>query len=192
MGLSAGVVYISEPNVGLAAAVSLGLVRGDALPITSSEDSGFPSDNIVRVASWRDWSAVVAGTEIFIPIEKDLSSSLASLSIGRRVFCWVTQSTAGCVLFEFHDNGKLCRKWSECEGQILEEIGAPLLEEAGLVDMSTYECGPIHDEWSMLRLAQALVGLSEDEHFELQGTSYPTNPDLIAPPSKKKPWWKVW
>ena len=168
MGLSASVIYISEPEVGLKSAVSLGLVKEGATPLKVA-DPGFPTDGDVRISCAKGWSVVM------LSMEDDalrLSDLLSTLSKGRKVFFWCTQSTAGLVWFEMHIDGALRRRWGEAEEQVMEQIGEPLPEEHGLVDMTTYESGPIHDEWSMLSLTESLTGLSQDDHFENTGPMY--------------------
>lgn len=190
MGLSAGVIYVSEPDVGLSVAQALGLVQQDAIPL-NGEEPGFPPAGVIRVATMHGWSIVMADTDAFLPILDELSARLSSISVGRKVFCWVSQSTAACLLFELHENGALQRKWSECEGELLEQYGTPLRQEDGLKipdDDGFSGPGPTHDEWTMLALAQALVDLTEDEHFELTGEAYA----FLCATEAKKPWWKVW
>jgi hypothetical protein len=190
MGLSTGVIYISEPDVGLSVAQVLGLLQQEVIPLHDVEP-GFPPTGVLRVATMHGWSIIMADTGVFLQTLNELSSRLSSLSLGRKIFWWVNQSTSASLLFELHDNGALQRRWSESEGEVLEQYGSPLVQEASRDphDSNTSsDSGPTHDEWTMLALSQAITGLTEDEHFELTGNAYA----LSSPAPTVKSWWKLW
>ena len=171
MGLSASAVYISEPNVGVEAAIALGLVEAEASKCRDAE-AGFIGGPGVRVATLRGWSVLLFDGGDNIELLSQLSTSLMSISNDRTILFWCTQSTVGLVWFEIHAKGSLIRRWVEAEGQVMKQHGEAVAEEAGLVDAATHEGGPLHDEWSMLRLVQAITGITEGEHFENAGPVY--------------------
>ena len=176
MGLSAGAIYVSEPGVGLELASHLGLIKRGASPIKHAE-SGFDVKDGVRIAAVpQSWSVILGAPRALLPRMSKLSQALTDQSKGRKILFWYTQSSTGGVMFEVHEDGVLQRKWIESEGQVIEDLGAPVPEEEGLVDRANHESGPLHSEWTVIAIAERMTGITVDQHFEMQGSVYAAAP----------------
>lgn len=176
MGLTAGAIYTGVSQDALQTLVHTGLVNAKAMPDASG--SGLDMEGACRIGTMNTtWRVALLSSRCYRQIRSDgFSDKLRTASLGGRIFFWFTASSTGEVLFELHEDGVLCRRWAESEGQVLANLGTPLAEEAGLVEPEQ-DGGPMHDEWSMLELAERLTGISEDQHFHMLGPTWP-----VAPP----------
>ena len=173
MGLSAGAIYVSEPGVAKEVAIGLGLMAATASPVGHGEVGFDLQGGGIRLGEVGGWSVILGSPEALWPHLETLSAKLAAQSPGRKIFFWLTESASGTVFFELHENGELRRKWAEGEGTVLEDVGEPIPEEAGVVDRENHESGPLHDEWTVMEIAEKLTGLSVDQQCDLEGPLYP-------------------
>lgn len=174
MSLSAGAIYVSEPNVGKDVATRLGLINSNGFP---HSEKGFDVGEGLRIGTTgAPWSVILGSPDALLPHMENLSGALTELSHARKILFWYTQSASGGVIFEIHENGALRRKWVEAEGQVFEEVGEPVPEEEGLVDRENHEGGPLHSEWTVLALVEKITGIKVDDHFEMDGLVYAAAP----------------
>lgn len=174
MGLSAGAIYVSEPNVGKDVATRLGLTKSNGF---AHSEKGFDVGEGLRVGiTAAPWSVILGSPDALLPHMEKLSGALTELSQARKIVFWYTQSASGGVIFEIHENGALRRKWVEAEGQVFEDVGEPVPEEEGLVERENHEGGPLHSEQTVLALAEKITGIKVDDHFEMDGLVYAAAP----------------
>jgi uncharacterized protein DUF6928 len=167
---------VSEAGVGTDVAARLGLISPGSAPIKHAE-RGFDVEDGLRIgAAVGPWSCILGSPHALLPHMEHLSNALTAQSHGRKILFWYTQSASGGVVFEIHENGALRRRWAEAEGEVFENVGAPVPEEEGLVDRDNHEGGPLHSEWTVLDLAAKMTGISVDEHFEMDGPVYAAAP----------------
>jgi hypothetical protein len=176
MGLSAGAIYISEPGVAYTVATRVGLLDAGSAAVEHTAQGFDMKDGVRLGVAEGQWSLILASPDALLPLMDEMSRLLTEESKGRRILLWCAQSASGGAMFEVHEDGALKRRWVEAEGQVFEDVGEPVPEEAGLVDRQNHEGGPLHSEWTLLELAAKITGIAVDQHFEMNGPVYAAAP----------------
>jgi len=93
-------------------------------------------------------------------VERQYSDELLELSQNKKIFFWVTVSAVGGVWFEYYQNGELVRNLVYVEGELAEDFGDKLKEEAFLED------GEELDESDVIELSYRVMDISSDIMFD--------------------------
>lgn len=149
----------------LGLAAQLGLVSPGARQIRSATEQSEIGDDEVGVAVESGWGILFLDSGPLLDI--DLTRVLSAASTTRPIFIWLAQSASGGLWFEFHQHGSLERKWVEVESEVVETFGQPLAQEpTGFFSEAPDDDG-IRDENTVLALAAAVTGISEDQLFSM-------------------------
>ena len=96
---------------------------------------------------------------------------------------WLTQSAAGGLWFGYLEGGTLVRKWVEVEGEVVESFGQALKEEPPDLFSEHPDQDRDRDENSVLALAAAITGISEEHLFSMPFTVFISTRSKEAPDS---------
>lgn len=176
MGMNCGIVFAQRACAPSAAAIATDLLLiSPASPVwrhTPLWESA--SEGAVALLELQDWHVVLGDVGPFL--NEGLSTRLASLSKGGKVFCILAESTSGGLGFELHDGGRQLRRWLEVEGVVDANEGSPLQEEpAGLFTSEPDEDGA-RDFWAAVTLAEQVTGTSWDSLHVMQSEQHRAAP----------------
>lgn len=178
MGLSRCAIYVKGADetelLGLARQLNLiGTGSTESRPAAEQSEIG---DDEFGIAVQSGWGVLFLDSGPMLDFE--MTPMLSSASIQRQVFMWLTQSTSGGLWFEFHQGGRLARKWVEVEGEVVESFGPPLDQEPPGLFPAVPDTEGERDEWSVLAVAAAMTGISEDQLFSMPFSVFPIAKDL--------------
>lgn len=173
-------IYFSGADGPLEFAVAAGLLPADARRLRAAADQSDIHDGEIGLATTQGWHVVFANSGPFL--DGKMFARVASLSQGRTIFCWLTQSASGGLWFELSRDGVVLRKWFEVDGRVEHNFGNPLPEELpGMFGAESNQEGG--DEWDIVDLAGKITGISDEELFampfdvySLPGTSVQPEP----------------
>lgn len=166
MGLSRAALMVrgapKESMVTLAK--NLGLLGPGAAMAREVSDQSEIGEGDYGVCSIGGWGMLFSSSRPYL--ENELTEALSDISCEHDVFFWLTQSTVAALWFEYHEKGKLRRKWVEAESEVHVNEGSPLAQEPpGLFSGARDEEG-IRDELRVLELADEITGVSVASVFE--------------------------
>lgn len=157
-------IYVSGEGDPLEIAIAAGVLHPGARKLRAVADQSEIHENEIGIASAKGWRVLFASSGPFL--DGEVFARLVSLSQGRTIFCWLTQSASGGLWFELSKDGGVVRKWFEVDGRVEHNLGSPLHEEhPGMFGPESNQEGG--DEWDVVALAGKITGVSEDDLFAM-------------------------
>ena len=127
-------------------------VQGDCVPF------GFLEFKPMILGHYGEWHYFLIDPHLLEQkfVDGELEAALSKLSAKGDLFMIKSHLLSGELLFEYHQDGSLMRKWQEANEAVLVNQGIPLSEEDGSFN-DEWDPDDYRDEWSLVDLAEKVT-----------------------------------